>query len=92
MTVGVDDHLVAGTAEDAQGDLVALRAGRDEHPRLMTEALGGHLLQPAHGGVLAVDVVPDLGGGHGGAHRRGGTGDGVGSEVGDGRGHGRARL
>jgi hypothetical protein len=42
---------------------------------------GDLLLQGVDGRVLAVDVVADLGGGHGGAHGLGRPGERVAAEV-----------
>ena len=55
---------------------------------LLAGQLGGALLERDDGGVVAEDVVADLGLGHRAAHRRRGLGDGVGAKV-DEVGHGR---
>src|SRR5204862_2039902 len=46
------------------------RAGGDEQPRLLAQELGGALLEGDDGGIVAEDVVADLGLGHGPAHLR----------------------
>ncbi len=85
----LDDDLGPGAPVDPQRDLVPHRAGRDEEGRLEAEDLGRPLLEASDRRVLAVDVVADLGLGHGAAHRRRRLRDGVGTEVGTG---GRARA
>jgi len=75
------DHLVALAALEADGDLVGLRARGDEQPGGLAEELRRALLEAAHGGVLAVDVVAHLGLRHGPAHLRAGAGDGVRAKV-----------
>ncbi len=56
-----DDGLVAvaGLGQDAHQ--VAHRPAEQEQGRLLAQSLGGHGLQAVDGGVLAVDVVADLG-------------------------------
>ena len=77
----LDDHLAAGARLEVDGELVAHRAGGDEERGRELEHRGGQLLEPADGRVLAVDVVADLGLGHGTAHGRGRAGHGVGAQV-----------
>ncbi len=84
---GLADDLLAVLGVDADGDLVAHGAGGDEDGGLFAEDGGGRLFELIDGGVFAVDVVADLGGGHGLAHGGGGAGDGVAAEV-DEVGHG----
>ncbi len=67
--------------EGADGEHVGHRPGGREERGLLAEQPGDPLLERADGGVLAVDVVADLGARHRGAHRLGGTGDGVAAEV-----------
>jgi hypothetical protein len=81
MAVGVAQDLLSGLADQPQADLVAHRPGGDEERRLVAEQVGDVLLQRVDRGVLAVDVVADLGLGHRPAHRRGGPGEGVRPEV-----------
>jgi len=68
VRVVVDDDFLAGPRLREHRDEVALRARRHEEPRSLAEPLGGHRLEPAHGGILAEHVVADLGAGHGLAH------------------------
>ncbi len=93
VRAGVEDDLVAGFRLRLDADEVAHGARGHEQRRLLAEQRGHRLLQPVDGGVLAVDVVADRRGHHGGEHGRGGHGDGVGTEV-DGRGsdHGLSEL
>ena len=63
------------------GDEVAHRPGGDEQAGLLAEQLGGALLEGVDRGVVAEDVVADLGVGHRPAHRRGWVGDGVAAQV-----------
>ena len=83
----LEDDLRARARVDAQRELVAHRAGRDEERGLVPEDLGGLFLEEADGRVFPVDVVADLGLGHGLPHARRGFRDGVGAEVGDGNAH-----
>jgi hypothetical protein len=53
---------------DFDGDGVAHCSGGNEERRLFAEDLSGSPLQQVDGGVLAVDVVADLGRGHGAPH------------------------
>ncbi len=76
------DHDLAGrVGVEMDRDLVAHGSGGDEDRGLALELGGRQLLEPANGGVLAVDVVADLGLGHGLAHGRGRLGDRVGAEI-----------
>src|SRR6185295_2275424 len=88
----LEDDLLPGAGVDADGDLVALRPRGNEDRGLHPEALGDACLEPAHGWVLAVDVVAHLGLGHRAAHARRRAGDGVGAEVDRGVGHGEVRT
>ena len=74
-------RLVCEPGQEAQGDLVAHRPGRDVDGRLLAHLGGGQLLQAVDRRVLAVDVVADLGVGHGPAHAGRRTGDRVGTQV-----------
>ena len=62
-------------------DLVGHRAGRHVERGLLAGDLGGALLQPVDGGIVAEPVVADLRVGHRLAHGGGGSGDGVRTEV-----------
>jgi hypothetical protein len=62
--------LVAALAVAQQGEEISLGAAGDEQRRLMTEHLGGQVLQPVGGRILSVDVVTDFRLGHGLAHGR----------------------
>jgi hypothetical protein len=81
VRIGVAEHLLAGLGDQAHPDLVAHRPRRHEQRGLVAEQVGDPLLQRPDRRVLAVDVVPHLGLGHGPAHRRGGPGDRVGTKV-----------
>ena len=59
-----DQHLLAGDGEDADRDLVAHDPGGDPQGGLEAEHLRGHVLEAVDAGVLAVDVVADVGFGH----------------------------
>jgi hypothetical protein len=75
-----DDLLaVLGVQLDADG--VSHGAGRDEHARLFAKDFRGAPLEPVDGGVLAVNVVADLGLRHGAPHLGGRAGDGVAAQI-----------
>ena len=73
-------------------DLVGHGAGRDVERGLLAGELGGALLQPVHGRVVAVPVVADLGVGHRPAHGGRRRGDGVRTEVDPVGSHGAASV
>src|SRR3954468_6683401 len=81
MAPGVADHLAPGAGMEVQGDLIAHRAGGDEDRRLHTHGRRGLLLQAIDGRILAEDVVPHLGLGHGPAHLRVGLGHRIGTQI-----------
>ena len=81
VRVGVAEHLLAGLADQPHADLVAHRPGRHEQRRLVAEQPGDPLLERVDRRVLAVDVVPHLGLGHGPAHPGGRPGDRVRAQV-----------
>jgi hypothetical protein len=81
VTVRVAQEFVARLAVDADAQLVAHRAGGDEQGGLLAEEGGRFFLEPIDRGVFAVDVVADLGRGHGGAHAGRGAGERVAAEV-----------
>jgi hypothetical protein len=85
-TTGDDER--AGGAEDTEGELVGHDARGDVDGRRLSHPEGVGLLQGAHGGVLAVAVVADLGLGHGPAHLGGGLGHRVTAEIDEARRHG----
>ena len=76
-----DDGLVAALAVDEQRDEVRHRAGGDEERRLLVETLRRLRLQGLDRGVVAEDVVAELGVEDRFAHRRAWVGDGVAAEV-----------
>ena len=78
---GVAEQLIAGLGMNADGDLVGHRARGDEEGGLLAEQLGHLAFQGDDRGVLAVDVVADLGLGHRPSHRGGRFRDGVGAKV-----------
>ena len=75
------DHLVAAPRARQDGELIAHRAGGDEEGRLFADQPGDGVLELAHGGILAVHVVPHFGTGHRLPHGRRGTRYGVGTKV-----------
>ena len=83
------EHMGAGLAEDLlpvlgvelDGDLVAHGAGGHEDGGLALEDLGGGALEAIDGGIFRVDIVADLGRGHGLAHGGGGLGNGVAAKI-----------
>ena len=81
VAVGFAEEFVAGLAMNAQAELVAHRAGRDEESSFFAEHCGDSLFEAAHGGIVAEHVVADFGGGHGGAHRGRGAGYGIAAKV-----------
>ena len=76
-----DDVLVAALAVAEQGDQVGLGARGGKHRRLLAGQLCRELLQGIHRWVLAVDIVPQLGGLHGLAHGGSRAGNGVAAQV-----------
>ncbi len=75
-------HQMAGPVHvQPDADLVGHRAGRHVERGLLAGDLGGALLQPVDGRIVAEPVVADLGVGHGPAHGGGGRGDGVRTEI-----------
>jgi len=83
VRLDVGEQLLAGADEELQADLVGHGPGRGEHGRFLAEQGGGFGFEGVHRGVLAVDVVADVGGRHGFEHARGRAGHGVGTEVDD---------
>ena len=77
----VAQQLSARLDQQAHAEDVGERSGGAPQPGLVAEQPRDPLLERVDGGVLAVDVVADLGGGHRLAHRGAGTGQGVGAEV-----------
>jgi len=55
------DHFVAAAAVGEDGELIAEHAGGYEQGRFLAEQVGGQLLQLDDRGVVAVNVVADLG-------------------------------
>ncbi len=82
------DDERAGTAEDAEGELVGHDPGRDEDGGRLPHPVGVDLLQGRHGGVLAVGVVAHLGLGHGPTHLRCRLRHGVAAQIDEPRRHG----
>ena len=78
---GLGQDLVAGLGVEAQGELVAHGPAGDEECRLLAQDLGRAALERPDGGILAIDVVADLGRGHGGAHGGRRPGERVAPEV-----------
>src|SRR5262249_12868933 len=74
-------HLAAGPAEHTQRGLVRHRRRRQEERRLMPEQVGHPALELVRGGILALLLVADLGGRHGGKHPRCRLRHGVRAEV-----------
>jgi len=83
MSLIAQEHLGAPLAVGQQGHQVAHGAAGRKQARLLPQLLGGHGLQAIDRGVLAPDVVAQLGLGYGLAHGRRGQGDGIASEVND---------
>ncbi len=78
---GLAEDLLPVLGVELDGDLIAHGAGRDEEGGLALEDLGGGALEAIDGGVFGVDVVADLGRGHGLAHGGGGLGDGIAAKI-----------
>lgn len=86
--VGVDEDLVAGVCEGAEGELIGHGARGGEEGGFLAEQIGDAGFEEMDGGVVAEDIVSDGGGGHDVAHGLGGLGDGVAAEI---NGHGDGR-
>ena len=65
---GLAEHLLPDADQRAHGEHVGQRPGGGEERRLLAQQAGDLLLQRPDRGVLAVDVVADLGLGHGPPH------------------------
>ena len=78
---GLAEDLLAVLGVELDGDLVAHGAGGDEDGSLALEDLGGGALEAIDRGVFRVDVVADLGRGHGFAHGGCRLGDGVATKI-----------
>jgi hypothetical protein len=76
-----DQVFVAAAAVRHQRDQIRLRTAGREHAGLEAEQVGREILQAVDGGVVAIHVVADGRGGHGGAHRFGRFGDGIAAQV-----------
>ncbi len=85
-------HLLTGTGEAADAQLVAHAAGGHEHRRVLAGDGSSLFLERVDGGILAIDVVPHRRLRHRPVHRRGGAGHGVGTEVRGSVGKGHAHL
>ncbi len=81
------EQLVTRRAVDPHADLVGHGAGGNEQRGLLAQDRGDPLFEGPDRRVLAIDIVPDLGLGHGPTHRRGGPGHRVGPQVDDALGH-----
>ncbi len=79
--VGVDEDLVAGVCEGAEGELIGHGARGGEEGGFLAEKFGDAGFEEFDGGVVAEDIVADGGGGHDGAHGLGGLRDGVATEI-----------
>ena len=75
------DHFLAMLGVNLYRDDVAHGARRHEEAGFFAENLGGALLEAIDGRVFAVDVVADLGLGHGAAHGGRGTSDGIAAKI-----------
>src|SRR5579871_4269368 len=73
--------LITPGAMRHESGQVALRAGGKEQSRLEAEPVGNAALQTVHRGIIAIDVIPDLRGGHGGPHADRGTSDGIAAQI-----------
>ena len=68
-----DQLIAAGADVEQQRDLVAHRAARQKHGRLLAQELGDPSLERTRGRVLAALLVSHLGRGDRGAHALGGA-------------------
>ena len=75
------DRLLAAREVGHLGHEVAHRARGHEQPSFLAQELGRALLEGMNGGIVAEDVVADLGLGHRPPHLGRGPGDGVGTKV-----------
>ena len=75
------DDLLSGTGVQLDGDGVSHTATGHEDCRLASKYFGGSRLQPIDGWVLAINVVADLGLGHGSTHGCRGQSYGVAAQV-----------
>ena len=82
------DDFLAGPGVDLDRNGVAHRAAGHEDRGLPPEDLRGTRFQPVDGGIFAVNVVANLGVGHGAAHFRRGSRDRVAAEIGNRQSHG----
>ena len=68
MRGAFDDDFLAWLRVEANGKLIAHRAGRHEERGLFPKHRGHHLLEAIHGGIFTVDIVPYVRARHGLSH------------------------
>ena len=81
MGHGHAGERVPGPGVDVHRELVAARAAGHEETGLLAQQRGDPRFKGVDAGIVAVAVVPNLRGGHGGAHGLGGLGHGVAAEI-----------
>ncbi len=81
MRLLTHQELIAAAAMSHQGGQIALRSARKEQRAFEAEALGGDGLQTVDGRVVAIHIIADFGGRHGGAHSGGRPGDRIAAQV-----------
>ena len=81
------DDFLAMLGVQADRRLIPHGAAGQKEPGLTAEDLRGARFQAIDGGILAVDVVANLGRSHGGAHRGRWLGDGVAAQIDHGNRH-----
>ena len=72
VAVDFEDDFRSRLGMAEEGAEVAHRPAGDEERCLLADHLRGAVLQAVNGRIFIPDVIPDLGGRHGGAHRLGG--------------------
>src|SRR6185295_11329183 len=76
-----DDYFLSGLCMKPHGNLIPHGARGNEQGGVLTEDLGGALLQPIRSWVFAVNVIADFGARHRFAHLVGWFGYGVASKI-----------
>jgi hypothetical protein len=90
MAFAADNHVVAGTGQETEGNLIGHRAAGDPQGGLLSNEGRQPVLECVDGGIFAELVVANRRRSDGGAHPWRGSGDGVGTQIdGNGKGGGR---
>jgi hypothetical protein len=81
MRRAFDDDFLAWLGVEANGKLIAHRAGRHEERGLFPKHCSRHLLKAIHGGIFTVDIVSHVRVRHGLSHGASGFCDRIAAQV-----------